>query len=50
MSPSFLDQHIMAARAMAKQAVGVPVSSEEANTTLRGLDADVPFHPARVPV
>src|SRR6187549_2716845 len=40
-SPSFLDQYIMAARAMAKQAVGVPVGEGEARTTLRGLDAGV---------
>jgi mono/diheme cytochrome c family protein len=50
-SPSFLDQYIMAARAMAKQAVGVPVSGGEAKTTLRGLDAGVPLPPgARVGV
>jgi len=50
-SPSFLDQYIMAARAMAKQAVGAPASDQPAKTTLRGLDADVSLPPgARVGV
>ena len=50
-SPSFLDQYIMAARAMAKQAVGSPVKAGEARTTLRGVDAAVPLPPgARVGV
>jgi mono/diheme cytochrome c family protein len=44
-SPSFLDQYIMAARAMAKQAVGVPVADGQTKTTLRGLDADVSLPP-----
>jgi mono/diheme cytochrome c family protein len=44
-SPSFLDQYIMAARAMARRAVGVPVSSGETKTTLRGLDAAVALPP-----
>src|SRR5688572_28146242 len=50
-SPSFLDQYIMAARAMAKQAVGAPVQAAAARTTLRGVDAGVPLPPgARVGV
>ncbi|HET9268716.1 MAG TPA: DUF1592 domain-containing protein, partial [Vicinamibacterales bacterium] len=50
-SPSFLDQYIMAARAMAKQAVGAPVAEKETRTTLRGLDASVSLPPgARVGV
>jgi hypothetical protein len=50
-SPSFLDQYIMAARAMAKQAVGTPVAAGETRTTLRGLDAGVPLPPgARIGV
>lgn len=44
-SPSFLDQYIMAARAVAKQAVGAPPSSKEVNTTLRGTEPDVPLPP-----
>ena len=39
-SPSFLDQYIMAARAVAKQAIGTPPSSKEAKTTLRGVDPE----------
>ena len=44
-SPSFLDQYIMAARAVAKQAMGTPPSSKETKTTLRGMDANVPLPP-----
>src|SRR6476646_6597442 len=44
-SPSFLDQYIMAARAMAKQAVGAPASDQQSKTTLRGLDAEVSLPP-----
>jgi mono/diheme cytochrome c family protein len=44
-SPSFLDQYIMAARAMAKQAVGAPASTKETRTTVRGVDAGVPLPP-----
>jgi len=44
-SPSFLDQYIMAARAMAKRAVGAPVSDGQAKTTLRGVDASVALPP-----
>jgi mono/diheme cytochrome c family protein len=44
-SPSFLDQYIMAARAMAKQAVGAPALAKETRTTLRGVDAGVPLPP-----
>ena len=44
-SPSFLDQYIMAARAMAKQAVGAPTSDKQTKTTLRGLDAEVALPP-----
>src|SRR5712671_3518002 len=44
-SPSFLDQYIMAARAMAKQAVGAPAAEGQTRTTLRGLDASVALPP-----
>jgi mono/diheme cytochrome c family protein len=44
-SPSFLDQYIMAARALAKQAVGTPAAGAEARTTLRAVDAGVPLPP-----
>ncbi len=44
-SPSFLDQYIMAARALARQAVGAPVPDGRTTTTLRGLDAAVPLPP-----
>jgi Protein of unknown function (DUF1592)/Protein of unknown function (DUF1588)/Protein of unknown function (DUF1585)/Protein of unknown function (DUF1587)/Protein of unknown function (DUF1595) len=44
-SPSFLDQYIMAARAVAKQAVGTPLSNKENKTTLRGMDPSVPLPP-----
>ena len=44
-SPSFLDQYIMAARAMAKQAVGTPPADGQTRTTLRGLDAAVSLPP-----
>jgi hypothetical protein len=44
-SPSFLDQYIMAARAMAKQAVGTPALAKETRTTLRGVDAGVSLPP-----
>src|SRR5262249_35074247 len=44
-SPSFLDQYIMAARAMAKQAVGTPVVPAEAHTIVRGVAAAVPLPP-----
>jgi hypothetical protein len=44
-SPSFLDQYIMAARAMAKQAVGAPVPSGQTKTTLRGVSAGTPLPP-----
>jgi mono/diheme cytochrome c family protein len=44
-SPSFLDQYIMAARAMAKQAVGTPVPEGETRVTVRGVDASIPLPP-----
>jgi hypothetical protein len=44
-SPSFLDQYIMAARAMAKRAVGAPVPDGQTKTMLRGLDASVALPP-----
>jgi len=44
-SPSFLDQYIMAARALAKQAVGAPVPEGQTRTTLRGQDAGVSLPP-----
>jgi mono/diheme cytochrome c family protein len=44
-SPSFLEQYIMAARAVARQAIGTPPGAKEAKLTLRGIDADVPLPP-----
>lgn len=44
-SPSFLDQYIMAARAVVKQSIGTPVTDNEAKTTLRGIDPNVPLPP-----
>lgn len=44
-SPSFLDQYIMAARAVAKQAVGTPPSMKEVKTQLRGTDLEIPLPP-----
>jgi mono/diheme cytochrome c family protein len=44
-SPSFLDQYIMAARAMAKQAVGVGPANGQNKTTLRGVNAGTPLPP-----
>jgi mono/diheme cytochrome c family protein len=46
-SPSFLDQYIMAARAMAKQAVGTPVPDGQTQISVRGrgLDANVSLPP-----
>ncbi|HLK51719.1 MAG TPA: DUF1592 domain-containing protein [Bryobacteraceae bacterium] len=44
-SPSFLDQYIMAARAVVKQAIGKPLSSQKVKTTFRGIDPDVPLPP-----
>ena len=44
-SPSFLDQYIMAARAVVKQAIGTPLTAKEVKATLRGIDASVPLPP-----
>ena len=44
-SPSFMDQYIMAARAVAKQAIGTPLTGKEVKTTLRGMDPKVPLPP-----
>ena len=44
-SPSFLDQYIMAARAVVKQAIGTPPAAKEVKTTLRGIDGNVPLPP-----
>ncbi len=44
-SPSFLDQYIMAARAVAKQAVGKPLSDKPVKMTFRGMDPNVPLPP-----
>src|SRR5581483_5549656 len=41
-SPSFLDQYIMAARAVAKQAIGTPLASKDVKTTFRGMDPKAP--------
>jgi mono/diheme cytochrome c family protein len=44
-SPSFLDQYIMAARAVGKEAVGTPLTSKDVKTTLRGIDPAIPLPP-----
>jgi hypothetical protein len=44
-SPSFLDQYILAARAVARQAVGTPLTAKEEKATLRGIDPSVPLPP-----
>ena len=44
-SPSFLDQYIMAARAVVRQAIGKPLTNKETKTTLRELDPNVPLPP-----
>jgi len=44
-SPSFLDQYIMAARAVAKQAIGTPLTNKDVKTTLRGMDPSIPLPP-----
>jgi hypothetical protein len=44
-SPSFLDQYIMAARAVARQAIGTPLTNKDVKTTLRGMDPNVPLPP-----
>jgi hypothetical protein len=44
-SPSFLDQYIMAARAVVKQAIGTPLSGKDVKATLRGIDPNVPLPP-----
>jgi mono/diheme cytochrome c family protein len=44
-SPSFLDQYIMAARGVARQAIGTPLTNKEVKTTFRGMDPKVPLPP-----
>ena len=44
-SPSFLDQYIMAARAVVKQAIGTPLTNKNVKTTFRGMDPTVPLPP-----
>jgi hypothetical protein len=44
-SPSFLDQYLMAARAVVKKAVGTPFTGTEVKSTVRGVDASVPLPP-----
>jgi Protein of unknown function (DUF1592)/Protein of unknown function (DUF1588)/Protein of unknown function (DUF1585)/Protein of unknown function (DUF1587)/Protein of unknown function (DUF1595) len=44
-SPSFVDQYIMAARAVVKQAIGTPLTGKDVKITLRGIDPDVPLPP-----
>lgn len=44
-SPSFLDQYLMAARAVVKKAVGTPFTGAEVKSTVRGVDARVPLPP-----
>src|SRR6266852_3955758 len=44
-SPSFVDQYIMAARAVVKQALGTPPSGKDVKMTLRGVEPGVPLPP-----
>jgi cytochrome c5 len=44
-SPSFLDQYIMAARAVSRQAVGAPVTGKQSKATLKGIAGGVPLPP-----
>jgi mono/diheme cytochrome c family protein len=44
-SPSFVDQYIMAARAVVKQAIGMPPSGKDVKMTLRGVEPGVPLPP-----
>jgi len=44
-SPSFLDQYIMGARAVVKQAIGTPLTGKEVKTVLRGIDPSIPLPP-----
>ena len=44
-SPSFLDQYLLAARAVVKKAVGTPFTGTEVKSTVRGIDASVPLPP-----
>ncbi len=51
-SPSFLDQYITAARAVTKQAIGAPASSDPVRVALRGgtVDPSVLYGPGGVPL
>ncbi len=44
-SPSFLDQYIMAARAVGKEALGTPLTNKDVKTTVRGIDPEIPLPP-----
>jgi mono/diheme cytochrome c family protein len=44
-SPSFLDQYLLAARSVVKKAVGTPFTGTEVKSTVRGIDASVPLPP-----
>jgi hypothetical protein len=44
-SPSFLDQYILAARAVVKKAVATPFAGTEVKATLRGNEPGVPLPP-----
>lgn len=44
-SPSFLEQYIMAARAVSKQAIGTPFTGKEVRSTVRGVDTSIPLPP-----
>jgi len=44
-SPSFLDQYIMAARAVVKKAIATPFTGTELKGTLRGIETGVPLPP-----
>ncbi len=44
-SPSFLDQYILAARAVVKKAMGTPFTEAESKVTLRGAEPSVPLPP-----
>jgi hypothetical protein len=44
-SPSFLDQYLLAARAVVRKAMGTPFTGSEVKSTVRGIDAGVPLPP-----
>jgi mono/diheme cytochrome c family protein len=44
-SPSFLDQYLLAARAVVKQAIGAPFTGQQMRLQLRGVDPAAPLPP-----